>query len=190
MLQISVTMDDITDDAFNIVAAALFEGVERAYTTDWNVTGPIIQALGVSINYQGDSDDVKLVSRHTSENDHDWMATYGDAITFSASPLVAAIKAIATHRLGDIALPFSHKKVVGMVKDEYTIVASLLEGSNCHDVEPGDRINVYEFVAKDGADEASMFQDLANLVGQLESLTIVETQGAPNAAHRLIVEHS
>lgn len=76
-----------------------------------------------------------------------------------------------------------------MVKDQFTVISSLLEGSNCHDVEPGDRINTYVFIAKEGDGEAAMFQDLVNLVGQLESLTILETQGPANAAERIVVEH-
>ncbi len=45
MLQFSVTLEEIKDEGFDIVAAALFDDVERKYTTDWGVTGPIIQYL-------------------------------------------------------------------------------------------------------------------------------------------------
>jgi len=189
MLQISVTIEDLNDSAFDVVGAAVFEGVERAYTTDWGITGPIIEALGISIAYQGESDEPKLVSRNFGENDFDWMATYGDAVAFSASPLVAAIKSVAMLRLGDLSLPISHKKVAGMVKDQFTIVSSLLEGSICHNVVPGDRINTYVFVAKGGNRGAAMFQDMVNLVDQLEGLTILETQGSVNGAQQIVVEH-
>lgn len=103
MLQFSVTLEEIKDEGFDIVAAALFDDVERKYTTDWGVTGPIIQDLGVSLNYQGADKGLKLFSRNSSERDFDWMASYGDATEFSHSPLLLPsrlllVNVLATYR--------------------------------------------------------------------------------------------
>lgn len=186
MLQIPVSIGDIKDEAFDVIAAALFEGVERNYTTDWAVTGPIIEALGVTLNYQGPSEVAKLVSGNIDEHDFDWMAQYGDAYESAKTPLIAAIKAIAVGRLGEeMSLPISHNKVAGFVKDEFSIIGPLLEGSNCHSVEPGERINTYIFTAKEGDEAQGMFIDLTNLVEQLKDLTILEKDGTG----RLLVEH-
>lgn len=186
MLTIPVGLDDIKDDGLDVVAAALFEGVERKYSTDWAVTGPIIAALGISLHYQGDpSDAPKLKSRNIDENDMDWLAVYGDAHQFGSTPLIAAIRAIAVHRLGDeFSLPISHNKVIDYVKDEFTIISPLLHDSEWHDVEPGERIDTYVFKQKEGADGPAAFQDLIALVEKLKGLEILEKH--PSS---IVVEH-
>ena len=189
MLQFSVTLEEIKDEGFDIVAAALFDDVERKYTTDWGVTGPIIQDLGVSLNYQGADKGLKLFSRNSSERDFDWMASYGDATEFSHSPLIAAIKAIASQRSGDISIQLSHTNVSDYVIDEWTIVSQLLEGSNCHEVEEDERINFYIFISKSSENEKKMFQDLINLIEKLDGLSISEKIGPIGQVEAVIVEH-
>ena len=67
--------------------AEIILGDDTDYSTNWALTGPIIEREGVSINLWG--------------NDK-WVANYCEAKQYGPTPLIAAMRCYIASKLGDI----------------------------------------------------------------------------------------
>jgi hypothetical protein len=51
MFKLDIDLDDLTHEGLDAVLSVLLDGFKGSFTSDWAVTGPIIERLGVTLNY-------------------------------------------------------------------------------------------------------------------------------------------
>lgn len=197
MFTLDVDVDDLTAEGLDAVLSVLLDGFKGKFTTDWAITGPLIERLGVTLSYTPPTEDpsTKLVI-HTRtgeepEEEACWMADYGGEYESHAKPLIAVVKVLIKSKMSEYDLPLPAEVAVKYLKRQQTAVGRVLEESDFHDVEQfGDDINTYALTPKPGCMEE--FQTVVRIVKQLSSLRIIkehEDADTPGEFDMLVVQH-
>jgi hypothetical protein len=179
MFRLDVDVDDLTAEGLDAVLSVLFDDFKGKFTTDWAITGPVIERLGVTLNYTPPTEDpstrlmVRARKGEEPEEEACWTADYGGEYESHAKPLVAVVKALIKSKMSGYDLPLPAEVAVKYLKRQSTAVGAVLEGSDYHDVEQfGDDINTYSLTPTPDCMEE--FQTVVRVVKQLPNLHIIE----------------
>lgn len=197
MFTLDVDLDDLTTEGLDAVLSVLLDGFTGNFTTDWAITGPLIERLGVTLSYTPPTEDpsTKLVihTRKGEEPEEEacWMADYSGEYESHAKPLIAVAKVLIKSKISEYNLPLPAEVAVKYLKRQQTAVSSVLHESDYHNVEQfGDDINTYSLTPKPGCLEE--FQTVVRVVKQLSSLHIIaehEDGDTPGGFDILVIKH-
>jgi len=109
MFKIEIDLDDLTPEGLDKVASVIFDGKDEKYTTDWSVTGPIIEKLGIDLGYSAPDEKedpaISALKSRLGQEDQSWTASYRGEYETHSKPLIAAIKALVRSWIGDRGVP-------------------------------------------------------------------------------------
>lgn len=196
MFRVEVELEDLLPEGLDAVASILFGGVEGKFTSDWALTGPIIEKLGVDLSYTKIEDEpdspITKARELLGEAPKNWSATYEEEYEMHSHPLIAVIMALIRSKIGDQGLPLPGDKLLNLVKNKSMLVNAILEDSTCHTVNgiDGD-INSYSLQPKNGTENSTDFQSVVNLAKEHPDFEILKTHvGDDGLYDSVLVKHS
>lgn len=160
-ISVEVELSNLSEEGVFAAAKAALQGADFG-KLDWNITGPIIERLGISITYSPPSgeNDARLIF---GINEY-WDATrLGELLPETGrTPHHAVAKAVVAQAMVDKRLPISIENAIAWVEDRWTFVEAIQKNSEHHHVTDLGS-NRFSVRALSGHENLEHFQNIVRL---------------------------